>query len=240
MAIWLSQEADNPGFRPLIDVIVDSLRLHFPLRSQEEHADLAEKMLPAVALSLERLASESKEDGVEPPFQLSTDADTAYLRAVESPASKLLDRLLALSPTDFESFCADILQRMGGRSSVTGRTGDGGVDFVACDLSFFPHQGPASPGARVLVLGQAKRYDRENFVTEVELRSFVGGALRKASDQEDSRTFRTAVLAPIVFAFWTTSDFHHLARKYARGMGLWYLNGIGLAQLAIRLGVSLH
>lgn len=39
------------------------------------------------------------------------------------------------------------------------------------------------------------------------------------------------------FAFWTTSDFQPSAKKYARGVGLWYLNGLGIAQLAIRLQV---
>jgi restriction endonuclease Mrr len=127
---------------------------------------------------------------------------------------------------------------MGGISAVTGRAGDGGGDFVARNLSFSADAGPAPAGARVLVVGQAKLYARDNLISENELRCFIGGALRRAADPGDSLTYRRAHLAPLVYAFWTTSDFHPSAKSYARAMGLWYLNGIGLAQLAIRLGVS--
>jgi len=42
----------------------------------------------------------------------------------------------------------------------------------------------------------------------------------------------------VLLAFWTTGDFSISAKKYARDIGLWYLNGIGLAQLATRLDLS--
>jgi hypothetical protein len=45
------------------------------------------------------------------------------------------------------------------------------------------------------------------------------------------------LLTPVLLAFWTTGDFSPSAKKYARDLGLWYLNGIGLAQLATRLGL---
>ena len=109
------------------------------------------------------------------------------------------------------------------------------MDFVARDLQL---SAPSPRGARVLVIGQAKRYSRHNRISETDLRSFVGGAIRKASDPENALTFRREILAPLVFAFWTTSDFHPTARSYARSVGLWHLNGMGLAQLASRLGVE--
>jgi hypothetical protein len=45
-------------------------------------------------------------------------------------------------------------------------------------------------------------------------------------------------LTPVIYAYWTTSDFHHEARKYAKAMGMWYLNGVGVTQLALRAGVN--
>jgi len=209
-----------------------------PSKSPEDRAEIAESLLPRIIFSLERISTESLEDGVEPTFKLSLDERTSYLKTIESPASRFLDQLLGKTPSEFEGFCAEVLKSMGGASAVTGRSGDGGVDFVGRDLSFSADKGPAPAGARVLVIGQAKLYSRDNLISEIDLRCFVGGALRKAGDPGDNLTYRRAHLAPLVFAFWTTSDYHPSAKSYARAMGLWYLNGIGLAQLAIRLGVS--
>jgi restriction endonuclease Mrr len=239
IALWLSRDASNLTFRPLIDVAIEVLGLRMPSKSVEDRAEIAELLLPRIISSLERISTESLEDGVEPTFKLELDERTSYLKSVESPASRFLQVLLRMEPQDFEAFCAKALNSMGGRAEVTGRSGDGGVDFVARDLSFSADKGPAPAGARVLVVGQAKRYSRDNLISENDLRCFVGGALRRAADPGDIRTYRRAHLAPLVFAFWTTSDYQPSAKSYARAMGLWYLNGIGLAQLAIRLGVSL-
>ncbi|MGO8925847.1 MAG: hypothetical protein ACLQU3_02975 [Limisphaerales bacterium] len=45
-------------------------------------------------------------------------------------------------------------------------------------------------------------------------------------------------MTPVLLAFWTTSDFTPQAKQCARELGIWHLNGIGLAQLAIRVGLS--
>lgn len=237
IALWLSRDASNSTFRPLIDVTIEVLGLRMPSKSLEDRAEIAELLLPRIISSLERISTESLEDGVEPTFKLSLDERTSYLKTVESPASRFLQVLLGKNSQDFEAFCVEVLNSMGGSGTVTGRSGDGGVDFVARDLSFSADKGPAPAGARVLVVGQAKRYSRDNLISENDLRCFVGGALRRAADPGDILTYRRAHLAPLVFAFWTTSDYHPSAKSYARAMGLWYLNGIGLAQLAMRLGV---
>jgi hypothetical protein len=39
---------------------------------------------------------------------------------------------------------------------------------------------------------------------------------------------------------WTTSDFNRNAKEYARDMGMWYLNGLGLAQLAFKTGMEIN
>jgi hypothetical protein len=238
IALWLSRDASNSAFRPLIDVTIEILGVRMPSKSPEERAEIAESLLPRIISSLERISTEFLEDGVEPTFKLSLDERTSYLKTIESPASSFLTILLNKNSQEFEAFCAEVLKSMGGTSAVTGRPGDGGVDFVARDLSFSADKGPAPAGARVSVVGQAKLYSRDNLISENDLRCFVGGALRRAADPGDNLTYRRAHLAPLVFAFWTTSDYHPSAKSYARAMGLWYLNGIGLAQLAIRLGVS--
>lgn len=238
VAYWITQDATNLSYRPLLDVAVEILSVRLSPRSAEECADLAEKLLSRTAESLQRIAIDSVDDGVEPGFELSTDESTHYVRSLQSDAISVRDQLLALSPSEFETFCAKLLTKLGGDSRVTGKSGDGGIDFVARDISIVGQPGPASIGARTLILGQAKRYARENLVPETDLRAFVGGAIRRCSDPGDPVTYRRAILAPLSFAFWTSSDFQPSAKKYAKATGLWYLNGTGLAQLALRLGVA--
>jgi len=233
IAFWVVRETLQESFRPLSDCILEALRNNLSQNSIEENSELAERYLNKVSESLRRLEADLLEDGVQADFQLS--GDDSYVKMIEGPASALLGRLLSITPTQFEQFCARILTKMGAKSQVTGQPADGGVDFVARDLQL---SAPSPRGARVLVIGQAKRYSRHNRISETDLRSFVGGAIRKASDPENALTFRREILAPLVFAFWTTSDFHPTARSYARSVGLWHLNGMGLAQLASRLGVE--
>ena len=238
LAFWVVQDAKNVMFRPLLDLAVEVLALRMAALSAEQRADQAEKVLHKLSDALTRIAAESREDGVEPGFELS-DADEAfYYRSRESDAVHLRDELLALAPKPFEEFCARVLQKFGAEARITGKPGDGGVDFVARNLLLSGQNAPSPIGARALVLGQAKRYSKEALIAETDLRSFVGGAIRRLSDPQDQLAYRVAALAPISLAFWTTSDFQPSAKKYARAVGLWYLNGIGLAQLALRLGVS--
>jgi restriction endonuclease Mrr len=91
--------------------------------------------------------------------------------------------------------------------------------------------------SNVLVIGQAKRYT-ESLVSEREVREFVGGAMYQAHNIRKAST-EIGVTSPIVFAFWTTSEFHPAAKRYSKEMGLWYLNGIALAQLAYKVGMAL-
>lgn len=238
VALWIAQDAVTLSFRPLLDVAIEVLLVRMPGKSPEESADLAEKFLPRISDSLRRVALESIEDGVEPGFELSMEETTHYFRSQATIAQSLRDQLLMLSPSQFEDFCSRLLQRLGGDSRVVGKSGDGGVDFVARDISVIGQPGPSSIGARTLVVGQAKRYGRENPITETDLRGFVGAAIKRCSDPGDAATYRRAILAPLSLAFWTTSDFQPSAKRYARAVGLWYLNGTGLAQLAIRLGVE--
>jgi len=236
-AYWLHSDAKNAEYRPLLDVLSEVLVGRLPAKSIEERAELAETLLPGVVISLQRVAIESREDGVEPSFELYADEKTNYLKFVESRATKFLDDLLNLNPKEFEVFCASVLKKMGGTPFVTGQSGDGGVDFLGKDVRFYGDLGPAPVGARVLVVGQAKKYARKNLISEGDLRGFIGGAIRKVSNPHDN-SFRGGIFAPVVFAFWTTSDFQPSAKKYAKAVGVWYLNGIALSQLALRLDMA--
>ena len=235
VAYWVSRDITNESFRTLLDITTEVLVSRLVGKSAEECADLAEKVMPKLVSALENIRVESLEDGVEPNFELSIEQNALYIRAVSSEASRFLDCLLELTPQEFEHFCGRILRAMGGKPTVTGKPGDGGIDFIAKDL---PLCSPAPKGARITIVGQAKKYGRDHLVVEQEIRSFVGSTVRKTSDPEDPHCFRRNILAPVSFAFWTTSDFQPSARKFARGLGLWYLNGIALSQLSIRLKVE--
>jgi hypothetical protein len=45
-------------------------------------------------------------------------------------------------------------------------------------------------------------------------------------------------LTPVVFAFWTTSDFDPNAKRFARDVGLWYMDGLTLASYVSGLGLE--
>jgi restriction endonuclease Mrr len=233
IASWLSVEVSSTDFRPLLDCAIETLDGHWPGKSIEEQAEYAEQILPQIVGALDKKKDESNEDGIAPSFELSTDGGTPYLRAVRTIVDATLDRLLEMDPDQFEVLCGKVLTAMGCRADVRGKTGDGGVDFVGHDLPLYVN---ATRGARVLVVGQAKRYKKGNLVDVTELRHFVGGAVHLTSDPLESM-FRRQILAPVMYAFWTTSNFHPSARKYARDVGLWYLSGLALAQLVDRLGV---
>ena len=46
-----------------------------------------------------------------------------------------------------------------------------------------------------------------------------------------------APLTPTLFAFWTTSDLETNAKKYARNIGLWYMDGSTLVAYIEELGL---
>jgi hypothetical protein len=233
VAGWLTRESLGGEYVRLLDALTAVLGKRLDQWSQETIAELAEETMPRLEPALQRLAADALEDGNEPTFQLSEDGE--YIRGVAGRAEKVLAELHKLSPREFEEFCGRVLQKLGARLlTVRGQPGDECVDFVARDISLTE---PSTTGGKVLVIGQAKRY-REGLVSVSDLRGFVGGAIKKAADHEDSETFRRSLLAPVSFAFWATSDFNASARQYARAVGLWYLNGVGIAQLALRIGVD--
>jgi hypothetical protein len=238
VAQWLEEDCPNLAFRPVRDILAECLRGRLPRPSDEEIAELSEDLDHSVSLALEARASDYRRDGVQPPFEVSSDDGKAYFKALETPEQPLLASLRKMTPTAFEIFCKYILLNMGAEGIAEGSPYDGGVDFYAVGLSLGEKTEPSPPTARVFVIGQSKRYSVRNDITEVHLRGFVGGAIRKANKFRAKYPDRFGLLTPVLLAFWTTSDFTMSAKAFAKEIGIWYLNGTGLAQLAVRLGLG--
>jgi hypothetical protein len=238
-AFWLLNLAINVELQPLTLLIAETLGKKLPGYSVEQLSDLGEDQLEAVSAWLEQEREKQKEEGIEPTFQLSYEAGTPYFRKIPSDASKFLGALYAISDAQFVDFCVSLLKALGGDALNIDGPYDGGLDFVARNLPLSGLNVDALRRTRILVVGQAKHYQKETLVSEPELRDFVGGALKRTSDPTDSVTHRITTLAPLVFAFWTTSDFNSPAKSYAKAVGVWTLNGIALSQLALKANFNL-
>lgn len=200
--------------------------------SAESVAEYAESLEDDVLRELFRIASEDRERGADPSYRIDAADGEPYILGLDGPIRPIRARLLRLEPTPFEHACLAVLRHLGAEGEVSGGPGDGGIDFRASGLRFgAPPISSVSRGL-VSVLGQAKRYAVDNIITVKDLREFVGAATLRIQElrRVDSR-FST--LSPIALAFWTTSDFHSSAVQYARDLGIWILNGRGIAQLLL-------
>lgn len=130
---------------------------------------------------------------------------------------------------------AAVLERLGGRSEVTGCSHDGGIDFIAYGLTGFCQSLPLPKAAELAVVGQAKRYAEHRPIKESDLRHFVGGAAARIDQMRREQSARA--MSPIVLAFWSSSSFDQNALEFARQMGLWYMDGIALAKYVDALGL---
>ena len=237
LAEWLLEEASNREFQPVQEVLQIALSFRMRGNSPEENAEISEQTALPLIRELENRVAIDRSDGVTPAFEISSEGKTAYFRIIDAPEQPLLTKLKSMPPNEFEKFCANILTNLGATSYIIGGPNDKGVDFTAINLQLGEKVKLAPRTSRAIVIGQAKRYADQN-ITECDMREFIGGAILQADNLRIANVYDAGLLSPISFAYWTTSDFHHLARKYARRMGIWYLNGIGLAQLAMRAGVE--
>ena len=237
VALWLEQDCTNQEFLRVRVVVHETISQRIPKYSSEYVAELSESIEADVIYHLEVRANEYNRDGVSPSFEIEGEAPDVYFKVRQSPEKDLLTLLRAMTPVGFEVFCGAILKQLSGQIVVEGKPYDGGVDFYAFDLAPGGERGPAPYASRIWIIGQSKRYKQRNDITEKDLREFVGGALGKLDQLRERHPERYGILTPVLFAYWTTSDFDRHAKRYARHMGLWYLNGVGLAQLAIRVGL---
>jgi restriction endonuclease Mrr len=239
VAEWIIEEATNPEFKPIREVLQETLSFRLRGNSPDENADLSEKICLPVIRELENREATERAEGITPSFEISSEDKTAYFRVLETPEQPVLEKLKKLDPSAFEKFCAQILSNLGAKSFTIGGPNDKGVDFTAINLQLGDKVRLAPRSSQAIVIGQAKRYNGQN-ITECDMREFIGGAILQADNLRKGNAIDTGLLSPVCYAYWTTSDFHHLARSYARQMGIWYLNGVGLAQLAVRAKVEIQ
>src|SRR5207245_2177519 len=92
---------------------------------------------------LDVITEEQRDDGLDPSFELAGDRKGSHIRALNIDAPKVLPALQAMPPDRFETFCVAVLEAIGGEARRVGKTGDGGVDFVATDVPLGSLFGPA-------------------------------------------------------------------------------------------------
>ncbi|WP_161554827.1 restriction endonuclease [Ereboglobus luteus] len=238
VAQWVEQDCQQTDYLPVRDVLAISLRNRIPNLSEEQASEYSEELTQEVCKSLESRIYQYAQDGIIAPFKIDSDEGANYIKSSSTVESDLLLELRKRSSEIFELFCKVILSKLYAEAFVVGGSHDGGVDFYAIGLPWDNLTNPMPPSSKALVIGQSKRYKKNNTVGECEIREFIGGAINQADELRRKHPDRVGLLTPLLLAFWTTGDFSVSAKKYARKLGLWYLNGIGLAQLATRLGLQ--
>lgn len=238
VANLIVETGSNFEFRKLEDVAFEVIKNKVRALSDEQVWDFVEQHKKFIATELFLKENEGALDGISLNFDLVEEDSDYYIKFVETPEINLLRRLQVDTPENFERFCSKILEKLGGKSQVSGGPNDGGIDFLAFDLRLNNLPSDSTKGSRIFVIGQAKRYIDGNHVREKELREFVGSSIKKIDELKKTRSEQFGIFQPTILAFWTTSDFHINAKNYAKELGIWHLNGTALCQLALRLEVD--
>ncbi|WP_182913877.1 restriction endonuclease [Sphingobium terrigena] len=234
MAVWIKDGITDVDFRPLEEVAFAVLSAKLSSYGEDNIWELIEDKLPHIADALRTDAAECRADGMPPRFEID-DEQSPYIKAF--PAENvLLAKLRRIDPLVVEDLCVNILEKLGATANVTGQSGDGGVDFIGTNLDIMPSGYGIPAVCRATVIGQTKRYKETNVIKETALREFVGsGVWKRHKLRLDSGI---SPLAPVILAFWTTSNFEPNAKRYAREMGIWYMDGHTLASYIAKLGLS--
>jgi len=128
--------------------------------------------------------------------------------------SDILDKIKSNSPDFFEQLVVDLIEKMGyGRGSVTGKSGDGGIDGLINGDELGLEQ----------ILLQAKRY--QGTVPGSDVRDFAGSL--------DSKKSKKGI-------FLTTSDFSRETRQFVKDTSsrIILINGKKLAELMFDYNVG--
>lgn len=234
-AVWVQEELASTSWVLLRDIFfVASVRKRKGT-SEEELWDFVEDNLRFVAEHLRDQVAEWVVDGSIQRFEIDNDP-SPYIRLVATLPSAILSKLRKIDPFEFESVCANVLTALGAKSRTTQRSNDGGVDFLGVHLKVVPTALSVPAASRTAVIGQAKRYKAGNVISETQLREFVGAATLERHKLLKQGSI--GPLSPVIFAFWTTSDFDQSARRFARELGMWYMDGITLAEYVAQLGLK--
>jgi len=128
--------------------------------------------------------------------------------------SDILEKVKSNHPDFFEKLVVDLIQKMGyGKGTVTGKSGDGGIDGVI----------EGDKLGLELILLQAKRY--QGTVPVGDVKNFAGSL--------DSKKSKKGI-------FLTTSDFSHDAKKFVEDISskIILINGKRLAELMFEHNVG--
>src|SRR5690348_13879512 len=117
----------NPEFKNLETVVFEILNSRFPSYSEEAIWDYIEQYLADIANELFIKVTDNKIDGITLNFEINEDIGNYYVRFFDKPEIKLLRKLQADTPENFELFCKKVLDKLGGNSTVTGSPHDGGI-----------------------------------------------------------------------------------------------------------------
>ena len=234
-AVWVQEELSGTTWVLLREVLFSALRKKLATYSEEAIWDLVEGNLTFVAEHLRDCVADWLVDGSVQRFEIDNDP-SPYVRLTGSVPSEVVLKLRRIDPYAFEHVCANVLAALGATSRTTQRTNDGGVDFLAANLNVVPTPLAIPATSRTSVIGQAKRYRDGNPVSETQLREFIGGATLWRHKLLRDGTI--GPLSPVMFAFWTTSDFDKNAKQFARELGLWYMDGVTLAGYVVALGLK--
>lgn len=231
IAKWVETHLESTDWQNLNDAILHSIKKAIPNVSIEIQTDLTEEHIDYVDEILRTRAAFIIEDGGVPSYEM--DAVESYVRRINQHNAKIAAKLRQIDPFHFEVVCKRILEKLGAIAENTQKSYDGGVDFFALNLTTYSASYPLPKTAALSVIGQAKRYAENNEVKENEIRNFIGGAILKLDELR--KQGKINVLAPVVYAFWTTSDLHVHAKVFSRKMGIWHLDGMALAEYVIKL-----
>jgi len=157
---------------------------------------------------------ENDVDEVPPIEMIETGIETLNNELAEI----LLEKINNNSPAFFEKIVLDLLQSMGyGRGSVTGKSGDGGIDgFINQDALGLEK-----------IFFQAKRFTGDNRVTSSMVRDFVGSLTMKNVKKG---------------VFITSTDFPKDSEQQLQAQNIVLINQKKLLSLMIKynIGVSLE
>lgn len=234
-AIWVKEELASQTWVLLREVLYSAFMKKLGTPNEAAVWDLVEDNLIYVAEHLRDCVAEWAVDGSVARFEIDNDP-SPYIRAVGEVQSRVASKLRRIDPFEFEKVCANVLTALGATSRTTQKVKDGGIDFVGVNLKVVPTALSVPAASRTAVIGQAKRYKVGNAISETQLREFVGAATLERHRLLKDGTI--GPLSPVVFAFWTTSDFDQNAKQFARALGIWFMDGVTLAAYVADLGLE--
>ncbi len=236
IALWVQEELTDTGWCPLRSIAIAALRRRWT-RPEQVIEEFVDDHLDYVAEVLRNELADRVIDGKIADIEVDEETPP-YIRRIFPRRPTTLDKLRRIDPFEFEHVCARILQMLGADATTTQRTADGGIDFTATKLKIVHGKLPMPASCHGVVIGQAKRYKEGSAISETKLREFVGASVLKRHRM--SAESAIAPLMPTLYAFWTTSDLEPNAKKYARSVGLWYMDGVTLSAYTEELGLTAY